>query len=307
MSSRENFFLGYDIKDIHDWYVDLANSIETLSGTNSTASKLLNYYLTPNKQKRNPNIIELCKNDIAQQNKKDGTSNYFGNDVNKSAGTYEIDNLYLEKIKKYTDYGLLMKNFFDIFLSKKDKTKGIANHFLKDNLAEEYKLTYYKSTGFSTFAKRKLLAIAGKLKLGSILSEKEKNELDVYVGLNSFVIKSEVTIKVTEIICNEINSSETLIQETLKSIKVSIVSWKNKLFDYYDFDANIGFPLPNPHYGNGKIHPEKKNVSFDELQHDNLVKMTNIKPPLANPFYVYKEFFETSPDLLVKDFLVTLK
>ena len=307
MNSRENFFSGYDINDIHDWYVDLASSIEILSGTNSTASKLLSYYLTPDKQKKDPNIIELCKNDIAQQNKKDGTSNYFGNDVNKNAGTYEIDSLYLEKIKKYTDYASLMKEFLDIFLSKKDKTKGIANHFLKNDLTEEYKLTYYKSTGFSISTKRKLLSIAGKLGVGSILSEKEKNELDVYVGLNSFVIKSEIMIKVTDIICNEINSSETLIQGVVKSIKVSIISWKNKLFDYYDFDADIGFPLPNPHYGNGKIHPERKNISFDELQHDNLVKMANLKPPLANPFYVYKEFFETSPDLLVKDFLVTLK
>lgn len=85
---------------------------------------------------------------------------------------------------------------------------------------------------------------------------------------------------------------------------ISIKSWKNTLVDYYDFDANLGFPLPNPHYGqSGGIHPEVRvvDISKYKLNHNYLIEMIDSKPQLANPFYVYKEFSETDPDLLIQN------
>ena len=53
LSDRNNFFKGYNLNDVHDWYMDLAKRISDLSGIQSTAPKLLEYYLSPNNQKRN--------------------------------------------------------------------------------------------------------------------------------------------------------------------------------------------------------------------------------------------------------------
>ena len=61
MSDRNNFFKGYNLNDVHDWYMDLAKRISDLSGIQSTAPKLLEYYLSPNNQKRNKKIIDFCK------------------------------------------------------------------------------------------------------------------------------------------------------------------------------------------------------------------------------------------------------
>lgn len=52
--------------------------------------------------------------------------------------------------------------------------------------------------------------------------------------------------------------------------------------------------------GDGKLHLcyESK---FNELKHHNLVEMIKTNPPLANPFYIYKEFSENNPELLVQN------
>ena len=56
LSDRNNFFKGYNLNDVHDWYMDLGKRISDLSGIQSTAPKLLEYYLSPNNQKRNKKI-----------------------------------------------------------------------------------------------------------------------------------------------------------------------------------------------------------------------------------------------------------
>ena len=103
--------------------------------------------------------------------------------------------------------------------------------------------------------------------------------------------------------------SEQTNDKQLKSIEISIKSWKNKLFDYYDFKGKLGFPLPNPHYKkieDGAIHPNKKTVSNGELKHTKLIALEKAPEPLANPFYIYKEFEENDPMLLVKNQIVEL-
>lgn len=195
--SDENFFSGYSLSEVHDWYLDLANAISHLSGAQSTAPKLLEYYLSPNKQKRNEKIINFCKNEIEGKRKKDGTPNYFGIYTNKNAGVYEeMNDNYLKKIKQYTEYRTVMKEMLDIFLSKKDKSKGIISHIKSEGLKHEYALYYYKSCGFKSETKGNLLKVAEKINSNYILEKLTADELDVYVGLNTFGLKAEVTISI---------------------------------------------------------------------------------------------------------------
>lgn len=307
LSNKLNFFSGYSLIEVRDWYFDLANKISHLSGIQSTASKLLEYYLSPNNQKRDKKIINFCKNEIEGSVNKKGCPNYFGKYTNDQAGTFdEISELYLKKIKEYTEYKNEMKNMLNIFLSRKYKTKGIKRHILEDQennkgIQKEYELTYYKSLGFSESDKLLyLLPLASSLKSDSKLSQSDKDRLDIYVGLNTFAVMAKIVIIINDIHFYKIESTETLTQNKIKSVTVSIKYWKNILFDYYDFNKDIGFPLPNPHYKNGKIHPEKENVSYSQT-HEKLVEMTECAPPLANPFYVYKEFFEEDSELLVQN------
>lgn len=135
----------------------------------------------------------------------------------------------------------------------------------------------------------------------SSLSPLTQDKLDIYVGLNTFGIMARVIIVVNKINCDEIQLTEAINKQKIHSVNVSIKSWQNIIFDYYDFDANLGFPLPNPHYRTGRIHPEKEIIDFNELTHYHLVEMIKTSPPLANPFYVYKEFSESNPELLVQN------
>lgn len=59
LSDKTEFFSGYSLNDVHGWYMDLAKGISDLSGIQSTAPKLLEYYLNPNNQKRNQKIIDF--------------------------------------------------------------------------------------------------------------------------------------------------------------------------------------------------------------------------------------------------------
>lgn len=63
--------------------------------------------------------------------------------------------------------------------------------------------------------------------------------------------------------------------------------------------------MPNPHFGQyeeGKIHPEIQNIrDIGKIKHDYLVKMSETNPPLANPFYVYREFAENSSEFLIQN------
>lgn len=306
MSDISNFFSSYSLKEVHDWYMDLAKKISALAGTQSTAPKLLEYYLSPDVQKSNQKVIDFCENEIEGKLTEKGEPNYFGIYTNRKAGFYEdISENYINKIKSYTEYKSGMNDMLNIFLSKKNKSKGIIKHIkdkgIKKDDQNEYELTWYKSLGFSESDKvLKLLPLAASLRFNSNLSQADKDRLDVYVGLNTYAIKATVTIVVKKVLFNKVESTETETQNKIKSVIVSIKSWKNILFDYYDFNKDIGFPLPNPHYKTGKIHPEIQNVSHEQT-HSKLVEMTKCTPLLARPFYVYKEFSENDPSLLVQD------
>ena len=77
----------------------------------------------------------------------------------------------------------------------------------------------------------------------------------------------------------------------------------NSIFDYYDFNRNIGFFLLNPDYGNKEgVYPNKVKLTPLDIRHNLLVNMTKEIPPLAREFYIYKEFYENNQNLLVKNY-----
>lgn len=165
-------------------------------------------------------------------------------------------------------------------------------------------MNYYDSLGFSLFDKSRLLLLATNLKSDSNPSKPDRDRLDVYVGLNTFGIMAKVIIVVKNIFFDKVKFTETVTQNKIKSVIVSIKSWKNIVFDYYDFNKDLGFPLPNPHYKTGKIHPEIENVPYSQT-HEKLVEMAESSPPMARPFYIYKEFFEYDSTLLIQNEEIT--
>lgn len=299
---KTDFFSGYNLNEIRDWYLDLANEISKLAGIQATAPKLLRYYLNHKDQDHDETVIAFCKNEIEGRS-KENVSNYFGIYTNENAGTYtNLGEDYIDKIRKHTMYKEIMEEMRDIFLGKKDSSKGIVSHIKKKGIKQEYELFYYQSCRLSPKETiGELLAIARNLRSDSPLSPTTQDKLDIYVGLNTFGIMAKVIIAVNKINFDEVQLTEATNKQKIHSVNVSIKSWKNIIFDYYDFDANLGFPLPNPHYGTGRIHPEKETIDFKELKHHNLVEMIKTNPPLANPFYIYKEFSENNPELLVQN------
>lgn len=296
--------------------------ISNYTGGQSSAPNLLKYYLTPKAQftedtlKQRAKIMDFCRNDIEEQFKivedRNGNqvqeSNHFGKGINENAGVYIIGDDYLDKLKKHTEYKKIMKNNLSIFLRKSKeygKSKGIINRVLKEK-KDEYILSWYTICGLPNYIKKRLQLKAYTLNTIKLeLSQLERKQFDIYVGLNVFTIKSKVTIAIDKNgwIYDVPNTTTTVFPKNPNSIIISIKSWKNTLVDYYDFDANLGFPLPNPHYGKeGGIHPNVPivDISKYKLNHDYLVKMIDYKPPLANPFYIYKEFSENTPELLLQ-------
>lgn len=318
MSEYNDFFSGYSLQQIHDWYFDLADEIakraKSESKSESTAAHLLKYYLTPKAQyekdklEQKPKILKFCKEKIKEGYKEDGTPNFFGKLTNEDAGVYIIGDDYLEKIKKHTTYENVMDFMLDIFLSKNDKTLGILGHIKSEGLKKEYKLPYLKSCSVFDELKGVLLGVASKLNSSAVIASLTADQLDVYFGVNTFAIYTEVIICVEQEDKNnydmfdDIEKTHNELPTKPKAVTVSIKSWKNTIIDYYDFDAARGIPLPNPHYGKkgeGKIHPEIENIpDIGKIKHQYLVNMIN--KGLAKPFYVYREFNETNPKLLIK-------
>lgn len=191
---KTDFFSGYNLNEIRDWYLDLANEISKLAGIQATAPKLLRYYLNPKAQDHDETVIDFCKNEI-EGRKKEEVPNYFGIYTNEQAGTYEeISEAYLQKIKDYTEYKNTMKNMLNIFLSKQNRTKGIIKHIKDKGLQNEYELNYYDSLGFSLFDKSRLLLLATNLKSDSNPSQPDRDRLDVYVGLNTLNFSSMILL-----------------------------------------------------------------------------------------------------------------
>ena len=194
------------------------------------------------------------------------------------------------------------------FLSEEKNLTGIIKKIQSNGvLQNEYKLYWYSTIGLSRTLKNSLLENAWNFDPNKDkLTAEEQNQLDVYAGLNTFIIRSDVIVEVNNIKiktnCNGLKF-ESVNRFNIESINVSIKSWKNTIFDYYDFNRNIGFFLLNPDYGNKEgVYPNKVKLTPLDIRHNLLVNMTKEIPPLAREFYIYKEFYENNQNLLVKNY-----
>lgn len=292
-----------NLKYMHDWYVRAADCTKIMTGGNSTAAELLKYYLNPKNQSHDHYILAHCQNDIEYQ---DG--NHFGKKINANAGTYVLDDNYLAKVKEVTEYNTDMEKRKKKFLSEEKNLTGIIKKIQSNGvLQNEYKLYWYSTIGLSETLKNSLLEKAWNFDPSKDkLTVEEQNQLDVYAGLNTFIIRSDVIVEVNNIKlktdCNGLKF-ESVNRFNIESINVSIKSWKNTIFDYYDFNGNIGFFLLNPDYGNKEgVYPNKVKLTPLDVRHNLLVNMTKEIPPLAREFYIYKEFYENNQNLLVKNY-----
>ena len=181
--------------------------------------------------------MKFCKEKIREDYKEDGSPNFFGNLTNEDAGVYIIGDDYLERIKEHTTYEKVMDFMLDIFLTKKDKTLGIQGHIKSEGLKKEYNLHYLKSCGVFDELKGELLSIAAKLNSKSPLMSFTADELDVYFGVNTFAVYTEVIICVEQEdknnydIFDDLEKTPNEITTKPKSVTVSIKSWKNTIID----------------------------------------------------------------------------
>lgn len=292
-----DFFAGCSLQRIHQWYLDLAQYIRLFSGVDSTAAILLEYYLTPDKQQREESIINKCQ-EIKGKDE-------WGDKFDTEASTFRLNELYLKKVMKVTKYNHVMENIIKpIFLSKTDKNRGII-YRLKNNKSgeESFNIPYYKMVEFPEGTKDDALKWINEGNPEKI-SEGQKEILDVFVGLHKYIARADVIVDV-DINSFKIENPEKNRDNILKlsSAKVSISKWKSSFYDYYDFNPKLGFNLPNPDYiserTTDKIHPELKIVPWPLLRHSYLEKM--VKEGLAKSFYIYGEYDEKNPNLLVKN------
>lgn len=288
-----------DLNYMHDWYLRAADSVKAMTGSNSGASRLLEYYLTPTKQVHNQEIVELCKSKIDPKKVN----------IKNNAGTYILDDQYLEKVKDVTEYKTNMEKRKKIFLSEAENLTGVISHFQKRGKKEEYELEWLDTVSLDPKLKDYLKNKAGKFDpTKEELADEVKKQLDVYAGLNTFIIWTRVVIKINKVeptVNDEILQFQGDRDFKPKYLNVSIKSWKNTLLDYYDFNGQFGFYIINPDYGiKDGLFPEKSVVGPAQLTHISLVKMTKTNPPLASEFCVYKEFDETDKNLLVQNYNV---
>ena len=291
-----DFFDGYSLDRIHQWYLDLAKEIDQIAGGNSTAARLLEYYLTPSKQVKNISIINKCQ-EIKGKDE-------WGDEFDYTANTFKLNEKYLQKVMTVTPYKKIIKDTIKpVFLSEKDKSKGIVKR-IKENEGSEksFDMYFYKKIEFPLGTTKKVLDWIETRDPASFTQE-EKDILDVFMGLHTYVARADVKVNINSFNIeppyeNKKNDSK------IKSITVSISSWKSTFFDYYDFNPKVGFSLPNPDYtGNpnslDKIHPEMERVNYTGIFHDYLTKMAN--KGFAKSFYIYGEYDEKSTELLEKN------
>ena len=297
-----DFFDGVtSITRIHIWYLDLAEYIKKITGGDSTAASLLKYYLSPNKQQsdslKNNECLKILDNGV---------------NIN-TTGTYVLSSGFLEKTKKQSNYFSILQNeFIPVFFSEQDKNKGILKRLKDNNKDTNFAMSWADSLGFPLIETglilKKLDDYFDKIPEQSddVLqkaSEDDQDKFDVFVALHNYTVNAEVRINVTY---NNFSKTRVSADNNIKLVSYlgSIESWKSIFIDYYDFNKDVGFTLPNPDYtGNksstGKIHPELKKVDFRQLNHSPLVKM--IDAGLAKPFYIYGECEETDTRLLIKN------
>ena len=300
-----DFFEGCSLNRIHKWYLDLSKFIRIITGGTSTAADLLEYYLTPSMQSCSKKIINKCREIQGKENGK------FGKAFDNTANSFTLSNDYIQKMISITPKGIspyknAMENIIlPIFLSKTDKNLDIIPRLKKneDRKVSFDDLKYYKRIEFPAETKDEVLGWIMKGNISS-LSTKQKDILDVFVGLHKYIARADVIIdvdidslKITNIDENSNNKSE------IKSIPVSISSWISSFYDYYDFNKDVGFTLPNPDAvlqdTQDKIHPELKVVPFYLIKHKYLDEMNKVG--LAKAFYIYGEYKENNPKLLIKN------
>jgi hypothetical protein len=302
-----NFFEGISLSRIHKWYLDCAKTIESLTGSNSTASQLLTYYLSPDKQH-----ADTTKNKVCLQVLENGANEY-------TTGTYVLSEDYLKKTKEQSNYyNIMQKTYIPIFFSETNINKGIIPRRKNFPNKDEFEIPWVQSLGFSSFETVGMIndlnsyidKISDKqihdkdFNISDIVPKDKQDKFDVFVGLHNYAVQAEVKIKLTSAYDFKKPRAGSDNKLEPESIFGSIKSWKSIFIDYYDFNQEVGFTLPNPDYtGNksspGKIHPEMKKVDYDDLKHGSLVKM--ITAGLAKPFFVYGECQETDNRLLIKN------
>lgn len=297
-----DFFDGItSITRIHKWYLDLAEYIKKITGGNSTAANLLKYYLSPNEQSS-----DVLKNTKCLTILDNGGNVY-------TTGTYVLSSEFLEKTKEQSNYFSVLQNkFIPVFFSERDKNKGILKRLKDDNNDTTFVMNWAESLGFP-FVETGLILQKLNYYFDEIsnnnddilkkIPKKEQDKFDVFVGLHNYTVNAEIKMNVTY---SNFSKAKVSNDNSIKLISYlgSIKSWKSIFIDYYDFNQEVGFTLPNPDYtGNkssaGKIHPELKKVDFSQLNHSSLVKM--ITAGLAKPFYIYGECEEIDKRLLIKN------
>jgi hypothetical protein len=123
----------------------------------------------------------------------------------------------------------------------------------------------YEGPPVSTISYDQFLLMMKKYSETKKISDQEKRYLDMFTSFHKFGIKTEVVVS-----ARQVGATGALANQ----YKIEFLSWTSTAFDTYDWNYDLGFPVPNPDFGSGDagaIAP-KSEIVFVQHSHAKVVK-----------------------------------
>lgn len=136
-------------------------------------------------------------------------------------------------------------------------------------------LMEYEGPSVGTISKLQGTRILQRHKEGKHVSEMQKRYIDIFLSLHKFGICSKVAVTVSEQTTQRLNA---------KVYNVTFARWESHGFDRYDWNYDLGFPVPNPDYNSeaeGAIAPKQEVIV---IRHKHAKKI--IEAGLARDFEI---------------------
>jgi hypothetical protein len=140
----------------------------------------------------------------------------------------------------------------------------------------------YEGPPVSTIGKAQFLEIMQKYSETKSITEQEKRYLDIFTSFHKFGIKTDVVVSARQVAASGPLASQ---------YKIEFLSWSSSAFDTYNWNYDLGFPVPNPDFGSTAadaiapdrevvviFHKHAKTVKDGGLAADFDVKTTAWKP-----------------------------
>ncbi len=208
--------------------------------------------------------------------------------LEKKGKPLAVDSAAIRDVPHVKDY--LAKQVRPVFLTEKKvahtgKLGGIVPRLMKKPPFGAFVqkdssgnfLMEYEGPPVSTISQFEFGSIMKKYRDTKNITDQEKRYLDIFTSFHKFGIESKVAVSAK--------------QSVLSKYRITFASWTCEGFDTYNWNYDLGFPVPNPDHGSqasGAIAPDEpivvvrhkhaKRVKDAGLAHDYPIKTTTWKP-----------------------------